>query len=325
MGGDRDLIVQLADGRFHSGEALARTSGVSRTAIWKRLQQLRTNLGLSISAVRGRGYRLDSPIELLDEQAIRRALPSGTRNVLAGFEVCFEIDSTNAYLLRSSRDAIAGARACFAEHQSAGRGRRGRRWISPFGSNLYLSLLWVFERGSADLSGLSLAVAVSVVRALQKFGVDDVHLKWPNDILWQGRKLSGVLLEMRGELDGPCTVVTGVGLNIRMARPAASEIDQPWTDLYTILGAVPSRNQLAASVLSELVTAMREYQHGGLESFLDEWRARDRLAGEPVVLVLPDRRIRGTARGIDDSGALLLDEHGELRAHRAGEVSLRAL
>lgn len=325
MGGDRDLIVQLADGRFHSGEALAHAAGVSRTAIWKRLQQLRTDLGLPLSAVRGRGYRLDGPLELLDARAIREALSPGTLEALDGIEVCFAIDSTNAQLLRGSGEGHGGARACLAEHQSAGRGRRGRRWVSPFGGNLYLSLLWRFERGSADLSGLSLAAAVSVVRALQGIGVDDVHLKWPNDIVWQGRKLCGVLLEMRGEVDGPCTVVTGIGLNIRMARAAAREIDQPWTDLRSILGAVPPRNRLAAGVLGELVNGMRDYQRDGLEPFLDDWRARDQIAGERVVLSLPDRQVEGTARGIDGSGALLLEAHGELSVHRAGEVSLRAL
>ncbi|MDX1654152.1 MAG: biotin--[acetyl-CoA-carboxylase] ligase, partial [Candidatus Competibacteraceae bacterium] len=240
---ERRLLEVLGDGRFHSGEELARALGVSRAAVWKHLNSLGRR-GLEVHAVRGRGYRLPNPLELLDPEGIRAQLSPSVQGRLAQLEVFDQIDSTNSYLLTRAKAGAPGGSVCLAERQSAGRGRRGRQWISPFAANLYLSVLWRYPDGPALLSGLSLAVGVAMARALEGVGVVGVGLKWPNDLLWRDQKLGGILLEFGGESSGPCQVVTGVGLNVTMPKEPALDIDQPWPDLTTVLGLGLSRNRL---------------------------------------------------------------------------------
>lgn len=313
------LLRLLADGHFHSGEQMARHAGVTRAAVWKALQALR-ELGIDIQAVTGRGYALARPYEPLEHDVILAQLPAQTRRQLQSFDVLHSVDSTNAWLMRQEGDHPVVA--CIAEHQSAGRGRRGRQWCSPFGSNIYLSLRSRFEDGMGRLSGLSLAIAVAVVRALRQSGVAETTLKWPNDIYWRGRKLGGILLEIAGESSGPCRVVVGVGLNVAMPARAGQEIEQPWTDVASICDGV-SRNQLAGRLLHHLIDAVAVFQHQGLAAFEHEWRQADLLYGNPVVLLQPGAEICGIGRGIATDGSLLLDVDGELQRHNFGEVSVR--
>lgn len=317
------ILQSLADGRFHSGAELGAELGISRTAVWKQMARVQA-LGLELHAVRGRGYRLSQPLELLDKATIAAHLPARARALLTGLDIHPQLESTNTYL----RSALpAGGRsgyACLAERQTQGRGRRGRAWVSPFGANLYLSVGWRFSGSAANLGGLSLAVGVAAARALADAGVSELGLKWPNDLIWQQRKLGGVLLELAGEAHGPCDVVVGIGVNVSMPRSGGALVDQPWTDLRSILGdRCPSRNQLAAQLLGETLVSLAQYEQRGLEGFLGDWRQRDIVAGREVELQLPQQRLAGTALGVDESGALLVRMGASTRRFASGEVSLR--
>jgi BirA family biotin operon repressor/biotin-[acetyl-CoA-carboxylase] ligase len=317
------LLQRLADGRFYSGTELAQGEGLSRTAVWKHIAALEQQLGLTIHRVAGKGYRLAAPLELLERDSLWDSLAADTRQHLAGLHLHQRIDSTNAYLLRL-RKSTPGGHACLAEMQTAGRGRSGRQWVSPFGASLYLSILWQFE-GPAVLGGLSLAAGVAVVRALNRLGISGVGLKWPNDLLWQGRKLGGILIEMAGESHGPCSVVLGVGLNGKLPATAGAGIDQAWVDLAEIGGgSSPPRQQLAALLIDALAELLSGYSQQGLAAYLPEWRRLNCILDQPVVLHLADRQEQGIARDVNDDGLLLLElADGSRKAYAAGEVRLR--
>lgn len=317
------LLSILADGNFHSGTALGRATGRTRSAIWKAIHTLQS-MNIDIYSVRGKGYRLTEPVELLDHDKIFSGLDGIVRSNLMQLEVLFEVDSTNAHLLELARQGNISGMVCLAEQQRAGKGRRGRRWVSPFGGNLYLSLLWRFPSGAAQISGLSLAIAVAVIRALRSAGLGTAGVKWPNDIVVSGRKLAGILLEMAGEASGPCSVVIGVGLNIRSNSTMAT-IDQPWTDLGSELGRSIARNELAAKLINYLFNAVGVFERDGLAPFLNEWREMDVYEGKEVELLLPDKQLRGIARGVDETGALLLSQGSEVKRYQSGEVSLRVI
>ncbi len=318
------LLSLLADGRFHSGAALGDALGVTRSAVWKAVQVCAEH-GIDIHSVRGKGYRLVQELDLLRQDRIVSQIDPNVRPLLYDLEIHNELDSTSKYLLRAAAGGAATGTACLAESQTGGRGRRGRTWVSPFGANIYLSVLWRFTQGPAALSGLSLAVGVAVLEAVQALGIDGCGLKWPNDVLWNGRKLAGVLLDLSAEASGPSTVVVGVGLNVRMPDSAATTIDQPWVDLYSLLpaGLLP-RNHIAAQLLGRVLAALSEFERDGLAPFQSRWARWDCLAGRSVMLQLPTQNIAGRAQGIDASGALLLETEGQVRAYAAGEVSVRA-
>jgi len=318
------LLELLADGEVHSGEALARALGVSRAAVWKHLQQLGA-LGLEITARHGQGYRLSSPLELLDAELIREQLGEALCRQIAAIEVQRSIDSTNRYLMEAPADAPATpGRLCLAEHQSAGRGRRGRRWQSPFGASVYLSLRWRFGETPSQLPALALAAGVAVADVLEAAGVEAVGLKWPNDIYWRGRKLGGILLEMRGEAGGASEVVIGLGLNVSMPPGVAREIDQPWVDLAEVLGSKrPARPALAAALARALCQAVLRFTAEGFEAFMADYERRDVLAGHEVRLEQGGKILQGKALGIDTDGALKIRINGEVRRYVSGDVSLR--
>ena len=317
------LFAILADGRFHSGEALSKQLGVSRSSIWNAMEKLKS-MGLEIFAVKGQGYRLAEATEPLDKDRILQTMDIRYRAHVPHVDVHWSLDSTNGYLMELAKYGAQSGHSCLAEFQTAGRGRRGRTWISPFGGNVYLSQLWRFQCGPAGLGGLSLAVAVAVARCLQNLGITGFQLKWPNDILFNGKKLAGILLEIAGEAVGPTSVVAGVGINVQMNDQAAKDIDQPWTDLRSICKAKLSRNRLVGQLLSELVKMHQEYEQKGLAPFLEEWQRYDGCFGRPVRLLMHDTEIVGIARGVDAGGALKLEVAGTIRLFHSGEISLRA-
>jgi len=321
------LLECLADGECHSGAELGRLLGVSRTAVWKHLQKL-DELGLPLTPVRGRGYRLDGGLELLRRDVIEAQLSIEARACLQALELFSSTDSTNARALEQAAQFRTGY-VCLAEHQLAGRGRRGRHWVSPFGSNLYLSAAWGFEGGAAQLEGLSLAVGVTLCRVLEQQGLQDVSLKWPNDLLWRGRKLAGVLLEMAGDPAGQCHVVVGIGLNLAMPGASAEAIGQPWVDVRGACAGeavpTPSRNRLAADLINALLPVLANYHQSGFAAYREAWQQRDAFAGQSVVVKSARHQQRGTVRGVDVTGALRLEVDGAIELCHGGELSMRAV
>jgi BirA family biotin operon repressor/biotin-[acetyl-CoA-carboxylase] ligase len=320
------VVERLADGKFHSGEDMARALDVSRSAIWKALRGLR-DLGLEVHAVTRKGYRLPQPLELLDERAIRTHFSRDFSRHIASLEVHRTIESTNSYLLAKPGGPAGRAQVCLAEYQTAGRGRRGRRWLMPFGAGLCLSVGWVFAETPRQLSALGLAIGVGVLRALRRLKSAAVTLKWPNDIWFEGRKLGGILLELQAEAAGPAFVVVGLGLNYRLPAASRREIEATGTEvaeLAELFGDdVPGRNALAAAIIEEIVRVLEEYGRKGFAPFHKEWGEADALAGRTVTAMKGTDMQGGIARGIDEEGALLLEYRGRVIKIVSGEVSLR--
>lgn len=323
-----EILLALADGALHSGAALARQLGVSRAAVAKQLARLRA-LGLEIEAVPGRGYRLPVPCRPLAAEAILRALGAAAASRWRRRIMVLErVDSTNRYLL--ARPLREAPRVCLAEAQTAGRGRRGRGWAATPYHNVLFSMSWRLEAGAAYASGLSLAAALAVARALEDIGVRGVGLKWPNDVLWQERKLAGVLVEVQGEAGGPAHVVIGVGINGYIGPAEAARIDQPWVDLYHITGTIPDRNRLVARLIVHLEAVLAGFAAGeGFAPFRAEWESRHLYTGRPVRLVQDGTSIEGIVEGVDEYGALRLRSlaaataGSDVRRFFSGELSLR--
>jgi BirA family biotin operon repressor/biotin-[acetyl-CoA-carboxylase] ligase len=319
------LLPLLANGEFRSGQDLADVLGVSRTAVWKQVNRLTVEFGLEIESVKGRGYRLPGGIDLLDSERVTAAMNARASALMTRLDILDSIDSTNAEIVRRAEQGCGSGLVCTAEQQTAGRGRRGRLWVSPYASNLYLSLLWEFSQGAAALEGLSLAVGVAVARALQSCDITAVQLKWPNDVLHEGAKLGGILLEMNGDVAGACRVVIGVGLNVAMPAAAAGAIDQAWTDIKTITGNQrPGRNLLLAALLNELLPLVADFEQQGFARWRDNWQSLDAFADAPVILSTGTESVHGIARGADERGALLLETGTGVQTVYGGEISLRA-
>lgn len=308
------LLDTLADGQWHSGEALALTAGITRAGLAKRVDKLR-ELGLDVEARQGLGYRLSQPLERLDAARLQQQAASGLR-----VAVVDSIDSTNRELLDAP--AAQDPQALFAEYQTAGRGRRGRAWRSPYGANIYLSLAWSFAAWPPQLTALPLSVGVACAQALRDVGCTRVQLKWPNDLWVDKRKLGGILIEHRGEAGGACRVVIGIGLNVAMSGTQADGIDQAWITLNEAIGANVSRNALAAALLDRLHGVLSRFESEGFAPFAAQWSALDLTRDQPVQ-ISGTPTLDGIARGVDEIGALIVESNGERRAVHSGDVSLR--
>ncbi|WP_017349694.1 bifunctional biotin--[acetyl-CoA-carboxylase] ligase/biotin operon repressor BirA [Pantoea sp. A4] len=308
------LVSILADGQFHSGEQLGELLGMSRAAINKHMQTLK-EWGLEFLTVTGKGYSLTSPVELLNEAMILPQVPEKNLDVVP------VLGSTNQYLL-DNMHRLASGFACVAEYQNAGRGRRGRVWVSPFGANLYLSMYWKLEEGPAAAMGLSLVIGIVVAEVLQSLGAEGIKVKWPNDLYLNDKKLAGILVELTGKTGDAAHIVLGAGINLAMSQPAAAAIDQQWINLQDA-GIKVDRNQLAASLINELRVNLRKFEQEGLSSFTERWAKFDNYINRPVKLLIGDRVVNGIARGIDHQGGLLLEHEGEIKAWVGGEISLR--
>ncbi|CNC62329.1 bifunctional biotin--[acetyl-CoA-carboxylase] ligase/biotin operon repressor BirA [Yersinia intermedia] len=310
------LISILADGAFHSGEQLGEAFGMSRAAINKHIQTIR-EWGLDVFTVPGKGYSLPAPIQLLNEQAILSYLPAGQVTVLP------VVDSTNQYLLDRITELKSGD-ACVAEYQHAGRGRRGRQWVSPFGTNLYLSMFWRLEQGPAAAMGLSLVVGIVMAEVLRKLGAEQVRVKWPNDLYLNDKKLAGILVELTGKTGDAAQLVIGAGINLTMRESITNAINQDWINLQEA-GVNIDRNKLTAELLSELRLAVVKFENEGLSAFISRWREMDNYLDRPVKLIIGNQEIFGIARGIDQQGALLLEQNGNVKPYIGGEISLRGV
>ena len=318
-----DVLAALATGEVVSGSQLARQAGVTRAAIWKQVEALRAR-GLPVEARGTAGYRLPWGVQLLDAAAIRAALPIALARRLGALEVHWELDSTSSELQRRGATA-ADLSVLLAETQSAGRGRRGREWLSPPGLNLYVSCLKRFDQGFAALSGLSLAVGVIVLRALDAAGIAGAGLKWPNDVLAADGKLAGVLVELNGEYQGPCAAVVGIGLNLRLTPALRAQAGQPASDLATLTdGAPPDRNRLAARLIGALVEGLRQFEREGFAAFAADYARHDLLRGQPLRLSGGQGEFHGVGAGVDARGALQVRlQDGSVRRVDSADVTVR--
>jgi BirA family biotin operon repressor/biotin-[acetyl-CoA-carboxylase] ligase len=322
-----DLIAALADGRFHTGDELGRQFGVTRAAIWKAARKL-SEFGLEVHSVRGKGYRLSEPLVLLDATAITTHLSVSNHARVRELEILPVVDSTNLHALRRAQQrtlALGTGQAyiCLGEMQTAGKGRRGRQWVSPFGHNLYLTVLREFTSGASSLEGLSLVIGIALVNALQEWGFSGLGLKWPNDVLWNERKLAGILIEISGDVAGTCQVVIGLGLNLKLKTDNMRDVEQPWAALSQLGFQQRDRNRLFGRILDRVLTALERFQATGFGAFADDWNRLDISAGRQVELSSAAGSITGLGLGVDAGGALLLDTNSGIRRFQGGEVSLR--
>lgn len=317
----KKMVEILADGKFHSGEDLAKALSVTRASIWKYQKKL-FEMGLSIDAVQKRGYRIHGGLSLLAHESIRQHLSEQDSQKISEIIIFQTIDSTNQYALNLASRTKQNGVVCLAEQQTDGRGRRGLPWVSPFGGNVYMSVLWRFERPMSDLSVLSLVIAVKVVEALQAAGLQGIGLKWPNDIFGMGKKLAGILVEMGGDTQGPCYAVIGIGLNVNMPVSGAVAIDQPWIDCQRLKGHPMDRNALSAVLIQGCLAGIDAILQRTHAAVLNQWRQYDILHGKPVTLQRAEGNLYGMASGIDETGRFLLTQGARTQAFHSGEVSI---
>jgi BirA family transcriptional regulator, biotin operon repressor / biotin---[acetyl-CoA-carboxylase] ligase len=315
------ILNLLADGQFHSGEALAQRFKVTRATIWNAIQHAES-LGVEIFSVRGRGYKLPQAIELLDKNTVLGAI--GEQRAWFNLQILDEVASTNTYLMQQKSAAHA---TCVATHiQTHGKGRRGRAWVSQLGASLTFSLLWRFQCGAAALSGLSLAVGVALIRAFNDLGVNNVQLKWPNDVLVDSKKLAGILIELQGDLEGPSAAVIGVGINLNLPKNVLQSIDQPAIDLANTTANKIDQSVLLGTILKHLADILSTFESRGFIGLQAEWVGYHAYQNKPVKMLLPNgTEVIGTVKNVADDGILLVETPLGLQRFSAGEISLRGL
>lgn len=316
------VLALLASGDCHAGPDMARRLGISRAAVWKQIEALRA-AGLDVQSSDS-GYRLSPPLEWIDPVAIRAGLPAAIRRRVGGIENHWRIDSTSSECLRRAGE-LPDRTFVFADWQDAGRGRRGRQWVSPPATNLQFSCLKRFACGYAALSGLSLAVGIAVAEALEDCGARGIGLKWPNDLVHGDIKFGGILIELGGEFMGPCHAVIGVGINLRVPQAMRHALGRPCTDLRDVCGGkAPSRNTLAIALIARLVEALDAFGDAGFAAFIDAWNARDALNGRAIRVDGARGVFEGTAVGVDARGALRVRRAGGVESLDSAEVTVRA-
>jgi BirA family biotin operon repressor/biotin-[acetyl-CoA-carboxylase] ligase len=323
------LLHLLASGQFMSGTELGVQLGISRTAIGKHIEALKV-LGLDVYSVRGKGYKLSEPLSLLSHQAISDYF--NTHSAQGEYQrisqplqidVLNVVDSTNTYIKQNIAQLKQGA-SCIAEAQSAGRGRHGRQWVSPFASSIYLSMYWCFSGGYQTLSGLSLVIGLAVNRTLNHFGINNGQLKWPNDIYINMQKIAGILIEVEGSVGDEVHCIIGLGLNVNLPTDVTG-IDQPFTDLQThSQQTVINRNDLTAHLILDMQYALTIFEESGLSSFISEWESLNVFADKDITLLIGQQSISGICKGIDQQGALRVLVDGETKTFHGGEISVRA-
>ena len=322
------ILRLLTDGKFHSGEDIAQQLKVSRATVWNALQAAE-KLGVEIFSVRGRGYKLPQAVTLLDEQAVLNAI--GEHRAWFNLEIHDHLESTNSYMMKKLSSGQSHASCVAANLQSNGRGRRGRSWQAGLGASLTFSLLWRFQCGASALSGLSLAVGVALIRALHSFGIDQAQLKWPNDVLivtnnQSPEKLAGILIELQGDMEGPSAAVIGVGINLNLPTKIKERIDQPATDIASVVTSNINPNELLGVLLKNLADVLSHFEQQGFTSLREEWTKHHAYHLQPVKMLHPDgRETFGTVNGVADDGILLINTALGEQRFSSGEISLRAL
>ena len=239
-------------------------------------------------------------------------------------EVHQQLDSTNRYLLDKTPSRTM--QICIANSQTDGRGRHGKSWQSPMGKNIYLSISQCIKIDMSQLSGLSLVVGTTLAEVLQNYCYEKIAVKWPNDLLVNNKKLSGILIELKMREEGYCQIVTGIGINLELPDEQISLISQPCTSLD---GCMPNKelvkNEIIADILNHLLPSMMLFMNNGFEAFHQKWNNLDIWFGKQVFLILGDKTITGIHKGVNSAGSLILEQDGELTIWNSGEISLRGV
>lgn len=318
----KSLLSMLMDGHFHSGQEIGNLLGISRSAVWKKIQHLETDYGLSIHRVPGRGYRLSESLSLLDTAQLSQCCDDLGWSFIG--QEC--LDSTNAECLRRVQQDYSRPFVVMAEYQQAGRGRRGRSWISPTaGQNLFFSLAMRLENSPSALAGLSLVTGLAVLQALREQGLLNAGLKWPNDVYANQRKIAGILLELTGNPVDVCHLVIGIGINVNMQATDAPAIDQQWTSLRQETGQKIDRTQLSRALIHSLHRFLTQHLALGFQSLKEQWEANHLWQGQDCVLSSASQRVQGRVLGVDNDGSLRLWVEGQEQRFCAGELSLRLM
>lgn len=317
------MVTILSDMKIHSGNSLGEHLGVTRAAVWKLIKKMQDEFGVDVRSIAGSGYQLVHPIDLIDKQQIDRLLSAATPlSSPINITVLDSCTSTNDEAMVGAQSGASSLSVWISEHQRAGRGRRGKQWMSPLLGNIYCSILWRTTGGVQSLEGLSLVIGIAIAQALEKMGVSRVKLKWPNDIWVDDKKLGGILIEIVGDPIGQCAVVIGFGLNIRLNPTMKSGVTQEIISLTEEIGEV-NRNETITLIIREIAVYLENHSRNGFSSFLDQWSHFDALIGREVIVASVVESIAGRCEGVSPRGALLLNVNGELQEIYAGEISVR--
>ena len=315
----------LSDGKFHSGEAIAKHFKVSRVSIWQAIAEAE-KLGVEIFSVRGKGYSLSHPVQFIDEVKVKKAI--GEMASWFNIKVFDVLDSTNNFLMQEAPKGYPHASCVVANIQTSGKGRRGRQWQSSLGENLTFSFLWRFTKGAAALSGLSLAVGTSLIRSLKKINVNQALLKWPNDILVKDdegyKKLAGILIELQGDMDGQCAAIIGMGINLKLSKNQLAKIDQPAIGINQCIDNEVDTNEFLGIIIKDLTEVSAKFESNNFEYFKDEWQSYDAFQDQFISISLGDGGIiSGKEHGVNDMGALEVITEDGIKTFSSGEVSIR--
>jgi BirA family biotin operon repressor/biotin-[acetyl-CoA-carboxylase] ligase len=305
-----------------SGAALAKALGVSRAAVWARIEELR-KAGYDIEASPHHGYRLRSSPDLLHADDLLARLGK-VRTIGRDIHVFQETSSTNDVVEKLARDLVGEGIVVFAESQTKGRGRLGRKWMSPAGKGLWFSVLLRPDLAPTAATQLTVATAVAVARAIEKTTGLKPGIKWPNDIVFGTRKAAGILLELGAELDHIKHVVLGIGIDVNLSREdLPPELVPIATSLQMEAGRPIDRPELATALIRELDAVYARLKAGDFHEIGDEWMRRCTTLGQRVTIRMGERNITGRAEALDEDGALLVrTDHGRLEHIIGGDVSL---
>ncbi len=315
-------ILRAADDGSVSGTELSQELGVSRAAVWARIQELRS-LGYDVEASPHLGYRLLSCPDVLHTDDLMSRLGQ-IRVIGRDIQVFEETTSTNDVIERLARDGVKEGVVVFAESQTKGRGRLGRKWVSPPRKGLWFSVLLRPDRRPQEITQLTVASATALRRAIQSHTGLKPEIKWPNDVLVRGKKVAGILTELSGELDHVRYVILGIGVDVNLTPGEfPPDLRKLATSLKVELGKSVSRAELAVAVLRELDQDYARIASGQFAAVADEWEEHCTTIGHEVVIRTGERQIRGRAESLGEDGALLLrTDHGHLERIVGGDLTL---
>ena len=315
----------FSDGKFHSGEAIAKHFNVSLVSIWQAIAEAE-KLGVEIFSLTGKGYSLSHSVQFIDEDKVKQSI--GEMASWFNIKVFDVVDSTNNFLMQEAPKGYPHASCVATNIQTSGKGRRGRQWQSSLGENLTFSFLWRFTKGAAALSGLSLAVGVSLIRSLKKINVKQALLKWPNDILVKNdeeyKKLAGILIELQGDMDGQSAAIIGVGINLKLSKNQLAKIDQPAIGINQCIDDEVDSNQFLGVIIKDLTEVLAKFESNSFESFKDEWQSYDAFQDQSISITSSNSSIiSGKERGVNDTGSLEVITEDGIKTFSSGEVTIR--